>query len=67
MVIARRAYQYKEKVSKLLKDKLVPYQESFHKKNEWARWSIINNSIKKKGGVKPEFWITNRKRLLGIV
>jgi IS605 OrfB family transposase len=66
MVIARRAYGFKEKVSKLLRDKLIPYQESFNKKNEWAKWSIINNILKKKGSERPDFWITNRKKLLGV-
>jgi len=66
MVISRRAYGFKEKVSKLLKDKLIPYHDSFNKKKEWSRWAIINNILKKKGGVKPDFWLTNRKQLLGI-
>jgi hypothetical protein len=39
---------------------------TFNKKNEWAKWSIINNILKKKGSEKPDFWITNRKKLLGI-
>lgn len=66
MVIARRAYKFKEKVPKLLKDKLIFYQESFYKKREWSRWTIINNTVKKKGGDKPGFWIINRKKILGI-
>ena len=66
MVIARRAYGFKERIPKLLKDKLIPYQDSFNKKNEWAKWSIINNILKKKGSEKPYFWLMNRKKLLGI-
>lgn len=46
MVIARRAYGYRVKFPKLIKDKLVPYENSFNKKNEW---SIINNISNKKG------------------
>jgi IS605 OrfB family transposase len=67
MVIARRAYGYTEKVPKLLKDKLIPFQQSFNKKKEWSKWAIINNELKKKEVKKPDFWITNRKQLLGIV
>ena len=66
MVIARRAYGFKEKVPKLLKDKLISYQETFNRKNEWSRWAIINNILKKKGVNNPDFWIINRKKLLGI-
>ena len=69
MVIARRAYGFKEKVPILLKDKLIPYKASFEKKSEWAQWAIVNNIvkeiIKEKGGTG--FWLQNRKQVLGLV
>jgi IS605 OrfB family transposase len=64
VVIARRAYGFKEKVPITLKDKLIPYRDSFEKKTEWAQWAIINNIIKKKGGTG--FWMQNRKQVLGL-
>ena len=64
MVIARRAYGYKERVPIILKDKLVTYKNSFDKKTEWAQWAIINNQLKEKGGTG--FWIRNRKQILGL-
>lgn len=67
MVIARRSYGYKEKVPKLLKDRLIIDKEEFDKKNEWSKWSIINNLIKRKGGNIPGLWIENRKQILGLV
>ncbi|MCM1990103.1 IS200/IS605 family accessory protein TnpB-related protein [Oceanirhabdus seepicola] len=66
MVIARRSYGFKEKVSKILKDVLVKDLDKFNKKNEWAKWSEINKNIKRKAGDKPDLWIVNRKKLLGI-
>ena len=41
--------------------------ESFKNSNEWKQWSIIKKVIKRKGGKTPGFWITNRKKLLGLV
>ena len=67
MVIARRSYQFKERVPKLLKDKLIEYKESFNKKNEWAKWSIINRIIKGKVGGSPDLWLKQRKQILGLV
>ena len=64
MVIARRAYGYEEKVSKILKDKFVRFKASFENKTEWGQWAIINNILKKKGG--SGFWIQNRKQVLGL-
>ena len=67
MVIGRRSYRLKEKVPKLLKNKLIDNIEEFNKKNEWSKWSIINNIIKGKVGEKPGSWIKNRKETLGLV
>jgi len=64
MVVARRAYGYKERVPQILKDKLIPYKTSFEKKTEWGQWAIIHNILKKKGGTG--FWIQNRKQILGL-
>lgn len=69
MVIARRSYKFKEKIPKILKDKCVDvkYKEEFDYFNEWKKWSIISNNIKKKCEVKtPDFWIANRDSLLGL-
>lgn len=52
MVIARRSYGFKEKVPKLLKDKLILNRNSFDKYNEWRKWTILNKIIEEKGG-KP--------------
>ena len=65
MVIARRAYGYKERVPIILKDKFVKYKNSFDEKTEWAQWAIINKQLKEKGGTG--FWIRNRKQILGLV
>jgi hypothetical protein len=67
MVIGRRSYSFKEKVPKILKNKLINNIEEFNKKNEWSKWSIINNIIKGKVGEKPGLWIENRRRMLGLV
>ena len=64
MVIARRAYGYKERVPIVLKDKFVIYKDTFDKKTEWAQWAIINNQLKEKGGTG--FWIQNRRQILGL-
>ncbi|MDD4686417.1 MAG: IS200/IS605 family accessory protein TnpB-related protein [Clostridia bacterium] len=66
MVIGRRSYRLKEKVPKLLKNKLIDNIEEFNKKNEWSKWSKINNIIKRKVGEKPDSWIKNRKQTLGL-
>jgi IS605 OrfB family transposase len=72
LVIARRGYGYKERVPKLLKDKLVKNRASFDKKTEWGKWSEVNKTIekqikttKKKGGTG--FWEQDRKMILGLV
>lgn len=67
MVVARRSYKLKEKVPKILKSKLIHNKEEFNKKNEWSKWAIINNIIKRKVGEKPDLWIKNRKQTLGLV
>ena len=68
MVIGRRSYEFKEKIPKLLKDKLIKDKDidKFNKKNEWARWSEINKIIKREVGEKPGLWIEQRKNILGI-
>ena len=66
MVIARRSYKYKEKVPKVLKDKLIEVKIMFNKKNEWSKWNYINKIIKRKVGENPDFWLENRKRILGL-
>lgn len=66
MVIGRRSYKLKEKVPKILKSKLISNKEEFNKKNEWSKWAIINNIIKRKVGEKPDLWIKNRKQTLGL-
>ncbi len=67
MVIARRSYKYKEKVPKILKEKLVEDEVSFNKKNEWGKWNYINKIIKRKAGEDPGLWLMNRKKILGLV
>lgn len=67
MVIARRSYNLKEKVPKILKDRLVINSDKFNKKNEWSRWNEINKNIKRKVGENPGLWLVNRKKILGIV
>lgn len=67
MVIARRSYNLKEKVSKILKDKLITDLDKFNKKNEWSKWNEINKNIKRKVGENPDLWLVNRKKILGIV
>ncbi|MDW5300647.1 MAG: hypothetical protein SA378_11020, partial [Sedimentibacter sp.] len=61
-----RSYKLKEKVPKILKNKLIYNKEEFNKKNEWSKWAIINNIIKRKVGEKPDLWIKNRKQTLGL-
>lgn len=70
MVIGRRSYKFKEKIPKILKNKLVKVIETFNKKNEWSRWNYISNQINKiirKEVTKPDFWLENRKEILGII
>ena len=67
MVIARRSYGFKEKVPKLLKDKLIFDKDTFNKKNEWAKWAIINKIITKEGVSNPGLWQNKRKQILGLV
>ena len=66
MVIARRSYGFKEKVPKILKELLIKEKTIFNKYNEWKRWQIINENIKRKEVNKPDFWIVNRKEILGL-
>ncbi|WP_242865905.1 IS200/IS605 family accessory protein TnpB-related protein [Desnuesiella massiliensis] len=67
MVIARRSYKLKERVPKILKDKLVNDLYKFNKKNEWSKWNEINKNIKGKVGENPDLWLVNRKKILGLV
>ncbi len=69
MVIARRSYKFKEKIPKILKDKLVKDIETFNKKNEWSRWNYINKKILKirKDVKNPDLWLANRKEILRFV
>lgn len=67
MAIARRSYNFKEKVPKILKDKLVKDTNKFNKKNEWSKWNEINKNIKGKVGENPDLWLVNRKKILGLV
>ncbi len=67
MVIARRSYKFKEKIPKILKDKLVIDLDKFNKKNEWSKWNEINKNIKGKVGENPDLWLVNRKKILGLV
>ncbi|KYH34193.1 hypothetical protein CLTEP_18460 [Clostridium tepidiprofundi DSM 19306] len=66
MVIARRSYGFKERVPKILVDKFIDDIEEFNTYNEWKKWTVINKNIKGKVGVKPDLWLINRKKLLGI-
>jgi len=66
MVIARRSYNYKEKVPKLLVDKLISYKADFNKENEWKKWGFINKIIEKKGVKTPGLWLKNRESILGL-
>lgn len=68
LVIARRAFGFKEKVPKVLKNKLLKISEleKFNKQTNWKQWSIINKKIKKKGGGYPGLWLKNRKLFLNI-
>lgn len=69
LVIGRRAIKSRERVPKLLKDKLLTEKErtEFDNENNWRQWSIIARKIKGKGGEKPGLWQRNRKSILGIV
>lgn len=67
MVIARRSYKFKEKVPRILKDKLVINLDRFNNKNEWSKWNELNKIIKRKVGENPDLWLVNRKKILGIV
>ncbi|WP_454054045.1 IS200/IS605 family accessory protein TnpB-related protein [Clostridium sp. Marseille-Q7071] len=67
MVIARRSYNLKEKVPKILKDKLVKDTNKFNKKNEWSKWNEINKNIKGKVGENPDLRLVNRRKILRLV
>jgi len=70
MTIARRSYKLNESVPQILIDKYVAekFKEKFNYYHQWKKWSMIDKNIKKKDEVKrPDFWIVNRKKLLGIV
>lgn len=70
MVIARRSYKFRERVPQILIDKYIDekYKDKFNYYHEWKKWSMIDKNIKKKDEVKnPDFWIANRKKLLGLV
>jgi hypothetical protein len=62
--------QYYIKSLEILIDKYVneKYKDKFSYYHEWKKWSMIDKNIKKKDEVKrPDFWIVNRSKLLGIV
>lgn len=70
MVIARRSYKFKESIPQILIDKYVDekYKDKLNYYHQWKKWSIIDKNIKKKVEVKrADFWIANRKKLLGLV
>ena len=71
MVIARRSYKFKEKVPNILKDNFVEekYKAKFNLYHEWKKWSMIDKNIKieRKEVNKPDFWIVNRKEILGLI
>lgn len=70
MTIARRSYKFKESVPQILIDKYIDekYKNKFNYYHEWKKWLMIDKNIKKKDEVKnPDFWIVNRKKLLGLV
>lgn len=48
MVIARRSYKFKERVPKILKDKLVKDLDKFNKKNEWSKWNELIKTLKRR-------------------
>ena len=68
MVIARRAYGYRERIPKLLEDKLITSLPVLNRKSEWGKWSVIHKEIqkrtKKEGGTG--FWQRDRKNLLSV-
>ncbi|MBC2582661.1 IS200/IS605 family element transposase accessory protein TnpB [Clostridium sp. DJ247] len=66
MVIARRSYKFKERIPKILRDKLVDNIQLFDQKNNWCKWNCIDKIIKRKVGERPDSWIVNRKQILGI-
>ena len=66
MVIARRSYNFSEKVPKDLKEKVIEDLDKFKNKNEWTKWSEISRNIKRKVGENPALWLINRKKLLGM-
>jgi len=57
MVIARRNYNFKEKVPKDLKERLVEDLDKFNNKNEWSKWNKISKSIRRK--VVENGWATH--------
>ena len=70
MVIARRSYKFKESVPQILIDKYIEEKDKdkFNYYHQWKKWSMIDKNIKKKDEVKnPDFWMVNRKKLLGLV
>ena len=67
MVIGRRSYKLKEKIPKVLKEKLIVDIGRFNKKNEWGKWSEINKNIKGKVGENPDLWLEERKQILGLI
>lgn len=68
LVIGRRALGYRDKVPKILVDKLDDKSKEKYETriNEWSRWSVIKNYYKKKGGEYPGIWQSKRKEILGL-
>jgi len=71
MVIARRSYKFKETAPQILIDKYVEekYKHKFNLYHDWKKWSMIDKNIRKerKEVNKPDFWIANRKKILGLI
>lgn len=65
MVIAR-SYKFKEKIPKILKEKMGNDLEKFDKKSEWSKWNEINKSIRGRVGENSALWLIIRRKILGI-
>ena len=61
----------KESVPKILTDKYVEekYKEKSNNYHYWKKWLMIDKNIRKerKEVNKPDFWIANRKKILGLI
>jgi IS605 OrfB family transposase len=66
MVIARRSYNFTEKMPRVLKEAFVTDLDNFENKNEWSKWNEFHKNIKGKVGENPALWLINRKKILGL-